>query len=223
MSCLTQIFRRSQSCFEVRDGLRRISLVKRLPSHHEISPRPLAEHQPFAPLPRLEFACSQQVERLIRLSCLVVERCQLHGKIIAFIHEIRMTLEFTEASFRRFSNAFPELVSFIEHPGIVWVRREGAGKCISRLVFLVANVEVCECQVAPYSCKTAVETGGKLPEFDRLHISFPVVEEISKVVRCACIRGICRDRRLKNLYLFDKVREAIPRMRLCGFSVRGGA
>src|ERR1700679_2706809 len=119
MSCLTQICRRSQSCFDVRKGLRRISFVKRLPCHHEISPRPLSEHQTFAPLPGLEFARSQQLERLIRLSCLVIERCQLHGKIIAFIHEIRMTVEFTEASFRRFSNAFPELVSFIEHPGIV--------------------------------------------------------------------------------------------------------
>ena len=107
-----------QSFFGVTSGQRSLA-------QQESSCGVLAEHLALAALPWMETSGGEQIERLLWLAGLIVERCEFDCGVVPFQYERAVSLQKLETVFSAVAELGAELHEFGDQPRIVWVAGEG--------------------------------------------------------------------------------------------------
>ena len=90
-------------------------------------------------------------KRLFVLPGRVAQARQLHGEIIPQLHELRAPFELGQPALRRFADTLPELIAFVEHPGVRRVRVQCLLESLPGLARACEHVEISDTQVPPHN------------------------------------------------------------------------
>src|ERR1700722_14612 len=171
----------------------------------------LAQRPAFAAFPRLKLTVGKKLGRFLMLSRLIVKSTKLDGQVVAPRGQFEVFLQLVQTRLRLFAESLPKLVAFVEQAGIYWVILERLIVGAARLGRLSQNVKEANAQVAPDDGEAGIEFSRLLPQFDGFAMPPAVIEEVSEIIRRACVVWIGRDRCLQNANFLKARRKTIIR------------
>ena len=177
----------------------------------------LAEHLALAALPRVKTPGGEQIERLLRLAGLVVERGEFHGGVVAFQNERAVAFEEGETICSTVAELGAELHKFGDQPRIGWVAGEGFFIARTSSGGIAAGIPIGNAKVAVRRSKRAVGRAGFLPCGDGIKVALLVVEEIPETVGGVAVGAGLGERPMQDRRLMEtRGAKIIRRQMPCG-------
>src|ERR1035437_1778197 len=137
-----QILRRSERMLKMRTCFRKIAAAQSSTAQRELRANVLADWTTFAAFPWLKLAAGDEFQGLYMLAGLIVKGAKLDAQIIALPDEAGIFFQFAQALLRFFAKPFPELVAFVEQPGISGICPESLVVCGAGLHRLLEYVKI---------------------------------------------------------------------------------